>query len=109
MKENNFTEIFKLKNMLDEANIKYNFTDRYFVNEMDGINGNENYTNYQIEIYNVHGERILSIIQGTYTFGGIQNLLEIMLTTSREEPSEDEVYGWLTAIETFEIIKDMLK
>ena len=46
-----------------------------------------------------------SVLQGTRTYGGKDNLLEISGLLSPEEKAFDDVKGWLTAEDVFERIK----
>ncbi len=48
---------------------------------------------------------VCSIIQGTYTYGGLENKLEIKGLLTEEEKENDDVCGWLTAEDVFERIK----
>lgn len=50
-------------------------------------------------------ECVCSVIQGKYSHGGDQNLLEIMGLLTKEEEACDSVKGWLTAEEVFGRIK----
>lgn len=99
-----YTEIFKLKDMLETANIPFKYTDRSFQ-----INDYKN-TMHQIECHNSTGERYISIIQGNYTIGYAQDLLEIMGLLKDDEIDEYQreysVVGYLTAEEVFKRIQD---
>lgn len=46
-----------------------------------------------------------SVIQGQYTYGGEDNLLEIMGLLTNEEREGDDVKSWLSAEEVFDRIK----
>ena len=48
---------------------------------------------------------VCSAIQGDYTYGGRENLIEIMGLLTDEELQFDEVRGYLTADEVFRRIK----
>lgn len=102
----NYKEIFKLKVMLDNANIPYEFLDRSFV--MD----NSLYKPfYQIIVYepNVNQEdesyRLISVIQGYGTYGEQIDLLEIQGCLTVKELKNNGVLGFLTADEVFKRIK----
>ena len=100
-----FKEIFKLKEMLEKANIPFEFYDRgedWFFNRMR--------KHYQLcyPKYN-SGEYICSVIQGDNTYGGNQDLLEIMGLLTEEEAKADEVKGYLTAENVFDRIQKHYK
>jgi len=95
-----YTEIFKLKKMLEENNIPFDYEDNSLCKESQ---------HHQICVpcYNIK-LRVISVIQGTGTYGGQDDLLEIMgLMTEEEE--DDGVVGWLSAENVFERIKKYLK
>ena len=96
MKEK-YTEIFRLKEMLEKENIPFEF-------EKD-----EEYKEYIIRIpKECNKEECLMIVyQGEYTYGGRNNLLEICGGTTLEERKEqgEEYLGYLTAENVFERIK----
>lgn len=96
-----YTEIFKLKGMLEEANVPFKFTDSSF--DLVG----SKYRHYQIEYPCSYreGDRICSVIQGDGTYGREVNLLEIRGLLTSEEEQDDSVCGWLTAEDVFERIK----
>ncbi len=96
-----FKEIFKLKSMLDTANIEYEFYDRSILSK------DIQQLQYQIIIYKDKNKkhRLISVIQGKYTYGGDEDLLEIMGCLTEEELKHDTVVGWLTAEEVFDRIK----
>lgn len=98
--ENKYTEIFKLKSMLEESNIPFEFKIREF--GADKL--------YQI-CYPKYGDgRRCSVIQGKGSYGGEENLLEIMGLLTEEEEEYDSVLGHLTAKNVFDRIeKDFLK
>ena len=50
-------------------------------------------------------KRVCSVIQGTCTYGGLENKLEIMGLLTEEEAENDSVCGWLTAEDVFQRIK----
>lgn len=96
-----YNEIFKLKEMLDKENIPYEFLD------WSSNFGSVNTKHYQIVVNNPNkeNERLISVIQGTYTYGGEEDLLEIMGCLTEEEHEFDDVLGHLTALEVFSRIK----
>lgn len=83
----NFKEIFKLRDMLDKANIEYKFTDR---TQKCGIT---EYTDYHIELFDEDGIRYLSVIQSFGSYGREKDLLEIMGLLTLEEQEIDSVVG----------------
>ena len=88
-----YTEIFKLKKMLEEAKIPFVFIDRSTA-----------FTAYQIA-YPIPNFKC-SIVQGDYSYGSKENLLEIMGLLTEEERKQDDVVGGLTAEEVFKRIKE---
>ena len=97
----NYKEIFKLKVMLDNANIPYEFFDRswIFINKIE-------HPSYQIIVYNPNSEdRLISVIEGYGTYGEEKDLLEIQGCLTEKEEQEDSVLGSLTAREVFKRIK----
>ena len=98
--ENKYTEIFKLKSMLEESNIPFEFNIREF--GADKL--------YHICYPNGGHGRKCSVIQGKGSYGGEDNLLEIMGLLTEEEEEYDSVLGYLTAENVFDRIeKDFLK
>lgn len=89
-----YTEIFRLRKMLDENEIPYVFNDTSCVG----------YKHYQIAYPNNEDTRIVSVIEGTGTYGNESNLLEIMGLLTAEEREEDSVRGYLTAEDVFDRI-----
>ena len=117
-----YKEIFKLKEMLEKAEIPYIFIDR--VEEDRKLMKNNEYLNeylkdkeyYQILLFNDFREvmehyntykvfdnekRIISIVQGYGTYGEEDDLLEIMGLLTEEEEKIDSVTGYLTAEDVF--------
>lgn len=87
-------EIDRLAMLLSEDNIPFekNETHAYGI-EMAGIK----YPNSK--------NFVCSAIQGDYSFGGKENLIEIMGLLTPEEEERDEVVGYLTADEVYKRIK----
>ena len=121
-----YTEIFKLKEMLELAEIPYLFIDKY--KEEKILMNKNNYLkmleHYQILIYDdmrdmMHeGElypileeekRVISIIQGYGTYGSNVDLLEIMGLLTEEEEKEGSVVGYLSAENVFDRIEKFYK
>lgn len=91
-----YNEILKLKTMLEEAGIVFDFYSRKeLYDEWDG---------YQI-IYPADEGRVCSVIEGTLTCGGLCDKLEIMGLLTKEERKDGIVKGWLTAEDVFARIK----
>ena len=101
-----YTEILKLKEMLEKENIEFEWLDRSitFPPELDLLK----HEHYQIIVYNKDKtKQIISVIQGSCTYGEEENLLEIMGLLTEEESREDCVLGYLTADNVFNrIIKE---
>ena len=98
--ENKYTEIFKLKSMLEESNIPFEFNIREF--GLDKL--------YQICYPKDGYRRKCSVIQGNGTYGGEEDLLEIMGLLTDVEEENDSVLGYLTVENVFDRIeKDFFK
>lgn len=97
------TEIFKLRNMLERAEIPFEFSDRSY----DGCGGREYF--YQIRYPKAEINAICSVIQCGFSYGGNEDKLEIMGLLTDEERERDSVAGWLTAEDVFERIKNHYK
>ena len=96
-----YTEIFRLKEMLEKNNIEFEFIDR-------NKKQLEMHESYQIICTN-NNKRFISVIQGTYTYGSREDKLEIMGLLTEEEMQDDGVLGYLTAEEVLKRIKKYLK
>ena len=98
-----YKEIFRLKKMLEDANIPFDFFEmdpeaRKIMPEVEHLD--INYAN--------RGNFIVSAVEGTGTYGEQDDKLEIMGGLTEEEKEEGyEVVGWLTAEEVFERIKKL--
>lgn len=125
-----YTEIFKLKDMLDKANIEYEFYDR-FEHEREQALKEENIPKEVIEFYKKNeayqiiirnkevsledckgdiGEyesfsRLVSVIQSFASYGENLDLLEIM---GLVEDNDSDVEGFLKAEEVFRRIEKAL-
>lgn len=86
-----YTEILKLKDMLEKAGIPFKFEDSF-----DG---------YHICYPKAGEERVCSVIEHCGSYGHDKDLLEIMGLLTEEEAAEDDVAGWLTAENVFSRIK----
>lgn len=92
-------EILKLKQMLEDAKIPFEFTDDFF-------HGNHK-PSYQIVIKNRENPKY-NLCDAIYHFGSYgynQNLLEIMGALTKEEEEDGSVLGYLTADEVFKRFK----
>lgn len=89
MKER-YNEILKLKNMLEKAEIPFEFS--------------EIFGGYHIT-YPDNKFRICSVIEHDYSYGNGQDLLEIKGLLTKNEKKYDEVIGYLSAEEVFKRIK----
>lgn len=103
-----YTEILKLKRMLEEANIPFTFTDDCF-NVKERIDTGspiakflygEQYPAYQIRLGN-----LADVIEHCYSIGYLADKLEIMGGLTEEEMEYDSVLGYLTAKEVFKRFK----
>ncbi len=96
-KEVKYSEILRLKEMLEKANIPFDFSDRHF----DG---------YHL-CYPARTKCVCSVIELEGSYGYRENLLEISGLTSNEELefSCDTVLGSLTAENVFERISKHYK
>ena len=88
-----FTEIFRLKKMLEEAKIPFRFSENF--------NGG-----FHI-VYSFEGEEVCSVIEHDFSYGREKDLLEIqgLMTEQEMEEEQDSVLGYLTADNVFERIK----
>ena len=94
-----YNEIFKLKELLEEAKIPHEF-----VNWLE--KGWTTWEKYQIVYPTFHPDvRICSCIIGPHTYGGENGLLEIMGLLTDEELEHNSVVGHLTAEDVFNRIK----
>lgn len=90
MNEMKYTEIFKLKEMLEKANIPFEFRGLF-----DG---------FQI-CYPTLSERVCSVIVHLESYGHEQDLIEIMGLLTANEKECDDVVGYLSAEDVFNRIK----
>lgn len=105
-KKNKFTEIYKLKDMLEKAYIPFEFTDGWpFMDDPELVKtAKEKFPDlldhYQI-CYPSFEDRYMSVIQGFGTYGSDEDKLEIMV--------DGDVEGYLTAENVFARIKKHCK
>ena len=83
-----YTEILKLKKMLEDAKIPFDFQAR------------KDLSGYQMR-YPSHQKPVCSIVEHKYSYGAEDDLLEIMGLLTDEEMTHDSVVGYLTAEEVF--------
>lgn len=91
-----YNEILKLKTMLEEAGIVFDFYHRKDMHDEWGY--------YQI-CYPADAGRVCSVIEGALTYGGVCDRLEIKGLLTKEECKYGIVKGWLTAEDVFARIK----
>lgn len=104
-KKRTYTEIFRLRDMLDAAGVPYEWEDRWpFADEMSEDTRSimdsmpDLMEHYQIRYPCGGTTQWISVIQGYGTYGWSDDLLEILLT------AEDSPRGYLTAETVFKII-----
>lgn len=93
----NYTEIFKLKEMLEKAKIPFEFKEEMTVRK-----------GYQI-IYPASNVRVCSCVEHSFSYGNEEDKLEIMGLLTDVEQAEDvgdeySVKGYLTAEEVYKRI-----
>ena len=86
-----YPEIYRLKTMLLKANIQFDF--------------HESEESCQIELFD-RAFRYCSVIEGILTYGGRQDVLEIMGLLTPEESKIDNVKGFMTAEAVFKRIQE---
>lgn len=89
----NYTEIIRLKKMLEKENIPFTFEPLY-----EGFHITVMSDNHSI-----------SIIEHRYSYGNEKDLLEIFGGLTKEEKKDDAVLGYLTAEEVFKRVKYCLE
>lgn len=91
-----YKEIFRLKEMLEEANIPFKWDVKNF-KPGEG---------YQIIIYSKDGiTRLCDCIEFFGSYGEEEDKLELMGGLTEEESENSSVLGWLTAEEVFKRFK----
>lgn len=103
-----YTEILKLKRMLEEANIPFMFTDDFFgakkkfetAAPMAKVYYSHQYPAYQIRL----GD-LADAIEHGFSLGHFADKLEIMGGLTEEEMEYDSTLGGLTAEEVFKRFK----
>ena len=98
-----YKEIFRLKKMLEDANIPFDF----FEMDPEARKIMPEFEHWHINYPN-RGNFIVSAVEGFGTYGEQDDKLEIMGGLTEEEKEEGyEVVGWPTAEEVFERIKKL--
>lgn len=98
-----YTEILKLKDMLEKANIPFEFTDDLFGvidDETLWVPKSGYYPAYQIRIGN-----LCDAIEHCMSYGNEQDLIEIRGGLTAKEQLDGSVLGGLTAEEVFKRFK----
>ena len=99
-----YKEIFRLKEMLEKEEIPFSFLDR-----------GKKYMDFEFwqivypDIDPRDGDYVCSVIEGDWSWGREEDLLEIKGLLTEEEEEEDSVKGWLSAEEVFNRIKNHYK
>ena len=94
----NYTEIFKLKEMLEEAKIPFVWKEL-----KDFFNG------FHIYYPKDGKECVCSVIEHKFSYGNEKDLLEIMGLLTKKESKNDSVVGYLTADNVFKRIQKHYK
>ena len=108
-----YSEIFKLDVMLTEAGIPHDFADEGWV--VGPVKRSHYHIYYPSRAIWQSEERdfysTCSVIEGNFSYGGDENLLEIMglMTLEEREDYADDVIGSLTAEEVFSRIEKAWK
>ena len=103
-----YTEILKLKEMLEEANIPFTFTDDFFnvkVKIDTGTPVDKVFYSHQYPAYQIRLGNLADVIEHCYSIGCLKDKLEIMGGLTEEEMDYDSVLGYLTAEEVFKRFK----
>ena len=87
-----YNEILRLKGMLEKAKIPFMFS--------------KSFGGYHIK-YLASTDRVCSVIEHDYSYGGEKDLLEIqgLLTKKEYKETQDTVIGYLTAEDVFQRIE----
>lgn len=103
-----YTEILRLKEMLEEANIPFTFTDDFF-NVKEKIDTGapiaKVFYSHQYPAYQIRLGDLADAIEHRGSYGNEQDLIEIMGGLTEEEMEYDSVLGYLTAEEVFKRFK----
>ena len=103
-----YTEILKLKRMLEEANIPFEFTDDLF-NVKEKIDTGapiaKIFYSHLYPAYQIRLGDLADAIEHCYSIGRLADKLEIRGGLTEEEMDYDSVLGYLTAEEVFKRFK----
>ena len=94
---NEYNEIFRLKEMLEKAEIPFEFRNLFDGFQICYPRNNKSEDDFVREC---------SVIEHEGSYGHSQDLLEIMGLLTEEESKYDEVVGYLSAENVFERIKN---
>lgn len=100
MAKENYKEILRLKEMLEKAEIPFEFSEY-----MGGYHLCYPKENDHDCVEKETFDRVCSVIEHDGSYGREQDLLEIMGLLTDEEYQDDEVVGYLSAENVFERIK----
>lgn len=94
-----YTEIFKLEEMLERADIPFEFQEVFTDSAYE--------KGYQIgyPVLPPNNNNICSVVEHGFSYGHRDDLLEIMGLLTDEERENDSVVGWLSAENVFDRIK----
>lgn len=103
-----YTEILKLKRMLEEANIPFTFTDDFFgvkkKRETDALTAKFLYGR-RYPAYHIRLGNLADAIEHCYSIGYLTDKLEIIGGLTEEEMEYTSVLGYRTAEEVFKRFK----
>lgn len=99
-----YKEIFRLKKMLEDAKIPFDFFSMQDDVEPQVKSIIPDFEHWHIN-YPSKSKCVVSAIEGIGTYGETEDKLEIMGGLTEEEAKHDQVLGWLTAEDVFERIK----
>lgn len=103
-----YAEILKLKKMLEEANIPFEFTDDFFhIEEKIAAEGPvaKVFYSHQYPAYQIRLGNLADVAEHCYSIGCLADKLEIMGGLTEEEMEYTSALGFLTAEEVFKRFK----
>lgn len=102
-----YTEILKLKSMLEDAGIPFTFTDDYWgmKKEIEESPLLSPICRGQCPAYQIRLGGLADVIENRGSYGNERDLLEIMGGLTEEEMEYDSALGYLTAEEVFKRFK----
>lgn len=100
-----YTEILKLKRMLEEANIPFTFTDDFF-GAKEWVKKDRSWKHFY-PAYQIRLGDFADVVEHICSFGDEDDLLELMGAITEEESEKEGKYvlGYLTAEEVFKRFK----